>query len=121
MGHVDVVIEVGNAAKTEFMEVVANVDTGATLSMLPRDLLEGLGIKVAYQDRFQIVTGQVETRDIGEVPVRIMDQVVTTQCIFGEKDDPALIGVVTLEQFLLGVDPVNKKLVKIPGLLYGTR
>jgi len=37
--------------------------------------------------------------------------------VFGEDGGPLLLGAVTLEEFGLGVDPVARKLVPVPGLL----
>ena len=38
-----------------------------------------------------------------------------TYVVFGNQDSPAIIGAVTLEGFLLGVDPVEKRLVPVEG------
>ena len=40
-----------------------------------------------------------------------------TIVVFGEDGGPLLLGAVTLEEFGLGVDPVGRKLVPVPGLL----
>ena len=39
-----------------------------------------------------------------------------TICIFGEEDTPVLLGAYALEGFLLGVDPVGKRLIPVEGL-----
>ncbi|HUF52147.1 MAG TPA: aspartyl protease family protein, partial [Dehalococcoidia bacterium] len=117
MGHVDVTIEVGSPDRSRFVEVPANVDTGATFTVLPRSVLEDLGISRSHSAQFQLADGSPVTRDVGEVPVRIDGKVLTTTCVFGDEGQPALVGVVTLEQFLLGVDTVNGRLIPIPGLL----
>lgn len=117
MGHVDVIIEVGTPDKSRFVEILANVDTGATFTMLPRRLLEDLGVHPSHSGQFQLADGTPVTKDVGEVPVRLNGRVHTTTCIFGDEGQPPLIGVVTLEQFLLGVDTINGRLIPIPGLL----
>ena len=38
-----------------------------------------------------------------------------TYVVLGENGSPAAIGAVTLEGFLLGVDPVEKRLVPVEG------
>jgi len=40
----------------------------------------------------------------------------TTPVIFNEPGEPVLLGTVTLEEFLLGVDPVSQRLVPVEGL-----
>lgn len=117
MGHVDVAIEVGTPDRSRFVEIVANVDTGATFTMLPRTLLAELGVQPSRREQFTLADGTPVTKDVGEVPVRLEGKTQTTVCVFGDEGQPPLIGVVTLEQFLLGVDTVNGRLISIPGLL----
>ena len=37
--------------------------------------------------------------------------------VFGEAGSEPMLGVVTLEEFLLAVDPVQRRLISVPGLL----
>ena len=53
---------------------------------------------------------------MAEVPVRIGSEVRTTVCAFAANGERAVIGAVTLEQFLLAPDPVHKRLVPVVGL-----
>ena len=45
--------------------------------------------------------------------VRLEDQIFATQVIFAEENQPSLLGVVTLEDALLAVDPVGQRLVPV--------
>ncbi|TMB98682.1 MAG: 50S ribosomal protein L1 [Chloroflexi bacterium] len=117
LGHVEVTIGVGSPDRSRFIDVQATADTGATFSMLPRRVLRDLGVTSGSTERFQLADGTPVTRDVAEVPVRIEGRVRITPCILGEDGEPALVGVVTLEQFLLGVDTINGRLIPIPGLL----
>jgi clan AA aspartic protease len=121
MGHVDVTIALGTPDRSRFIELVANVDTGATFTMIPRSVLDDLGIAVSSTERFQLADGEPVLKEMGEVPIRIDEKVMTTPCLFGDEGQPALIGVVTLEQFMLGVDTVHHRLISIPGRLYAQR
>jgi large subunit ribosomal protein L1 len=121
MGHVDIIVGLGTPDQTRWLEIEANVDTGATFTMIPRSVLEDLGVDPVDTAVFQLADGSSTTREIGEVPLRLEGKVRTTLCLFGEEGQPALIGVVTLEQFLLGVDTVHGELIPIPGLLYAQR
>ena len=40
----------------------------------------------------------------------------TTPVIFDEPGEPILLGAVTLEAFLLGVDPIARRLIPVEGL-----
>ena len=42
----------------------------------------------------------------------------TTRVIFAEEGEPSLLGVVTLEQALLAVDPVNNELIPVVAKRY---
>jgi large subunit ribosomal protein L1 len=121
MGHVDINVGLGTPDRSRFVEIQASVDTGATFTMIPRRILDDLGIRPVDTALFQLADGSSATKEVGEVPLRFDDKVRTTMCLFGDDGQPALIGVVTLEQFLLGVDTVNGRLIPIPGLLMAQR
>ncbi|MCX7137159.1 MAG: aspartyl protease family protein [Proteobacteria bacterium] len=101
------------------ISVDALIDTGATFNYLPRPLLERLGVQATSQKRFAVADGRIVNYDIGSVMTRINDEEQPTPCIFGEPDTEPLVGVVTLETFLLGVDPVNQTLIPVTGRLKG--
>jgi hypothetical protein len=49
--------------------------------------------------------------------VRIDGRNRLTVAVFGEPQSEPLLGVVTLEEFGLAADPVNRRLVPVPALL----
>ena len=100
------------------VQVDALVDTGATYSVIPANLLRELGVPVARQARFELADGRIVDMDIGEARATIDDQSVVTQVIFGEDGATPLLGSYTLEGLLLTVDPYNERLVPTHGLLY---
>ena len=56
----------------------------------------------------------LETRKLrGWTVVRLEDQIFATQVTFAEENEPSLLGVVTLEDALLAVDPVRQRLVPV--------
>jgi large subunit ribosomal protein L1 len=116
VGTFSVGMEIGSPDGRTFRPLEAKVDTGATFSSLPRKLLEELGYHSIARRPFQLADGRLVERDLGEVAVRIDGEVRTTTCIFADEGSPILLGAVTLEQFLLAPDPVQKKLVSVPGL-----
>jgi predicted aspartyl protease len=96
-------------------EVEALVDTGSTFSVLPATTLERLGIAPHRSVRLRLANGVVEERRIGNVTAEINGDSQSIICVFGEADSPAIIGAVTLESFLLGVDPVEQRLLPVEG------
>ena len=109
-------VEIGDLAGARFEAVQAVVDTGSTLTAVPRELLERLGIKPVRRERFRIANGAVVQNDVGDAIVRLAGKQGTTPVIFNEPGEPVLLGAVTLDAFLLAVDPVHETLVSVEGL-----
>jgi clan AA aspartic protease len=97
--------------------VEALVDTGATYTYLPRPMLERLGVQPTRTSRFALADGRIAEYELGWVRIRVDGQEDATLCIFGDADAEPLIGAFTLEEFLLGVDPVNQTLIPVVGRL----
>mgnify|MGYP000002778542 CR=1 FL=1 len=93
------------------------MDTGATLTKIPRTILEELGVKPVAKRKFELGDGREIERDIGFAIIKIKfnDKEYMTACsvAFGEDEEEPLLGAVTLEGMGLGVDPVRKKLIEI--------
>lgn len=117
VGTFSVTIAIGDPDRRSFREIEAEVDTGATFSQVPGRILRELGHAPIGRSRFQTADGRRVEREVGEVPLRFNGEVRITTCVFGDDDGPILLGAVTLEQFLLAVDPVNRTLVPVEGLL----
>jgi len=110
-------IEIGSPQGTVFEPLDALVETGATYTWIPRPVLEKLGIASAFKREFLLADGRRIQRDVAQVVARINGQSLHTLCIFGDEGSDPLLGMVTLEEFGLGVDPVNRKLIPVPGFL----
>lgn len=110
-------LEIGSRQGQTFEALNALVDTGATYTWVPRPVLERLGISPAFKREFQLADGRIIQRDVAQVIARIDGQSLYTLCIFGDEGSQPLLGVVTLEEFGLGVDPINRRLIPVPGLL----
>ncbi|MBI2917446.1 MAG: retroviral-like aspartic protease family protein [Chloroflexi bacterium] len=93
-----------------WQEVEFIVDTGAMWSVIPAPVLDGLGIRPKGQRKLRLANGQAETFDLGDAYIEVQGIEVGTTVIFGKKGAPALLGVTTLEQMGLEVDPVSGKL-----------
>jgi clan AA aspartic protease len=93
------------------------VDTGATYTLLPVEVVTELQLSTPYQRPVELASGQRDVYRIGEVRVRLGDDERTTVFFAGPSGCRTLLGAVTLEQFGLAVDPVHKRLSPIPALL----
>lgn len=117
MGSFRVSIEIGDVQSQRFEAVDALVDTGTTYTLVSRSLLERLGVAPEERWPFTLADGRTREYDVGQVQVRLDGRMRYTVVIFGDDGIQCLLGVVTLEEFRLGVDPVNRRLIPVPGLL----
>ena len=101
--------------------VQALVDTGASVTVLPAPLLERLGVRRIRPLSFEIASGETITRDMGLALVRLDGWVQPTPVLFGNADQRPLLGAMTLQEFFLGVDTVEHRLVPTTGLALGLR
>ena|SRR5688572_12974872 len=113
MGTFRVEIGVG-ADRARYESVDVLVDTGATYTVLPRALLEELGVVRHTRAPFVIADGSRVELEIGRAWIRIDGREEVSLVVFG---DTALLGAVTLEGFLLAPDPIGQRLVPVEGLL----
>ena len=117
MGTFTTSIEIGDPEGQRWQAVDVLVDSGATFTMLPRALLEDLGVRPQDKAPFELADGRSVEFDVGETFVRIGRRVRTMLLIFADNGVQPLLGAYTLEAFLLAIDPVNRRLVPVSGLL----
>ena len=98
--------------------IVALADTGATLAVLPGEMLERLGIQRLRRVSLALADGRRAQRDVGDARVAVNGDSVPCRVVFGESGDAVLLGLTVLEQLGLAVDPVQRRLVPADFLLY---
>ncbi len=123
MGMLSVRVRVSNPSdggKAIEQEMV--VDTGAYMSILPRPVLERLGIRPVTRRSFGLADGKTRIeRDIGGATFVYGQYAGVSPVIFGEESDKALLGVLTIEALGLTVDPVKGELKPVEMLLLSHR
>ena len=87
------------------------VDTGAMFTCLPSPQLETLGLTPQWRVPIIMADGRQEEWTATEILLTIDGRTLHTTCLFGPHGSPALLGAVSLEQFALSVDPLNRTLV----------
>ncbi len=117
MGTFRVTAEIGNPQGERYEALEALVDTGATYTWVPRSILERLGVTPAFRHPFVLTDGHQIECDMAETRVRLDGQSRTTLVVFGDEGTLPLLGAYTLEGFGLAADPVNRRLIPVPGLL----
>lgn len=115
VGHFRVTVDVGDRAGERFVPVEALVDTGSTYAWIPRDVLEGLGVAPDEDQRFELADGREVRYPVAWTQIRIGGRARPTVVVFGEPATEPILGVVALEVFGLAADPVNERLVSVPG------
>ena len=116
MSTFTVSIDIGSGGGERWERVEALVDTGSTYTWVPRDLLARLGVNPRFQREFVTADERIIQRDMGLALARIDGNELPTLVGFGEEGGMPLLGAVTLEEFSLGADPVNQRLVPVRGL-----
>lgn len=113
MGTFRVTIQIENPLRRGTLHSLdgALVDTGAELTMVPRAVLEALGIRREKTLRLRSADGSVATRDIGYAIVQAAGVATIDEVVFGEEGDLILLGARSLEGMNLRVDAREKRLV----------
>ena len=114
-------IEVGDESRQRFERVEAWVDTGASYTMVPRTIMERLGYTATYRRPFRLSDGSIVELDLCRVNLRLGQDIQFSLCVFGDEQSEPLLGATALEEFGLGVDPVNHALMPIVLNLLGFR
>jgi len=99
------------AAPMRTEEISLLVDTGATLSWVPRNVLEKLGIATVSRLPFTLADGRRLERDVSSVLLTIDGRKAPVPVAFGEPGEEAVLGATGLEILGLLVDPVAQKLI----------
>ena len=95
------------------------VDSGAVYSVVPRSTLRRLGIEPHSSRAFILADGTEIRRKMGNATFRVGKRTGTSTVIFGEPDDAALLGIVTLEELGFLLDPLKRVLRPLPMVLGG--
>jgi clan AA aspartic protease len=112
MGMFDVKVKLASlAAPSKIEEVSLLLDMGATLSWIPREILERLGVAAYSRLPFTLADGHRLERDVTAVLIIIDGREAPVQVAFGDPGEESVLGASALEGLGFMVDPVAKKLV----------
>lgn len=118
MGEVFVKGKLINPVSRLSKEIKFLVDTGATIPVVPEEVLNSLHIKPIDKDRFELASGKSKVFKLGEVIIKLNKKSGTFKVAFGAKKSQPLLGLVVLETLGFRVDPVSRKLVKRRLMMY---
>jgi aspartyl protease family protein len=117
MGVFHVTIEAADRNGTRFEPVDVLVDTGATYTTLPAEMLRRFGVQPIRRQRFLLADGSEMTKEVGEARVRVEGREQNTVVVFADNGATSLLGAVTLEELGLAVDPVGRQLIEVRGYM----
>ena len=86
------------------------VDSGAGYSLLPKEVWEHLRLKPTRSATVSLADGTHLTRNVSECRIKIQDRSGSTPVLLGEPGDEPLLGVITLENLGLILNPYQRTL-----------
>jgi clan AA aspartic protease len=99
-----------NRDSAEMEDLLFLVDSGAQYSLVPQDILERLGVKPDRKITLVLADRTRISRNVGEAHFAFRSRKATSPVIFGEKGDEPLLGVVTLENLGLVLNPLSRRI-----------
>ena len=106
--YIDAVVknEKGDSEKVRFL-----VDSGATYTVLKKEVWERLGLKEVSRVTLVLADGTTIERGVSEAIIELPPYGERhSPVILGESEDENLLGVVTLEIFGLVLDPLRREI-----------
>ena len=117
MGHTWIDIEISDLGRKRSKIVSSLVDTGASLTTLPKKLADELEIKPTSNERVSTGAGVIEISR-GEAWIKVNGKEGPFSIWISDIIDKVLLGVIVLESLGYTVDPTKGVLEEKPLLLY---
>ena len=121
MGTFNVAIELAAGPGGPFQTLDAVAGSGQLYSSVPSSILRSLGVERTGTRTFITPDGTRLERDVGWPVVRIGGREHPTLVVFGDEEQQALLGTLTLTMCGLEVDPEHEELVPLTAYLPGIR
>ena len=111
MGTVKVTIGVGDPQGRQFEDLEVVVDMGSTYTAVPREMLQRLGVPVERSLPSETADGSIVPVDVGEATIRLEGLEFHTPVIFAGEGETNRLGMVSLGEAALTVDPLAGRLI----------
>lgn len=100
---------------TKTLELEAVIDTGATMLVLPRNIIEGLALRKMREARVRYANNETRLKEIyGVVTVEIEGRAGEFNVLAEAEGSKPLVGQIVLEQLDLVVDPTTRTVIPNP-------
>jgi clan AA aspartic protease len=111
MGQFSVHVAVAHPADpTRVAQVELLVDTGATLTWVPREVLNQLGVPRLRRRPFVVAEGRTVERDTAGAVVRLNGNEASVTVVVAEPGDGHLLGATALESLGFSADTIGRRL-----------
>src|SRR5438552_11278442 len=90
------------------------VDSGASTSLVPANVLRRLGVKPFRKDRYELADGTKMPFDIGVAMFTVKEVTVASEVLFGPDDAEPLLGAMTMQAANLIWDAEREQLMPSP-------
>jgi clan AA aspartic protease len=116
MGKVIEKIKITNLLdSTKSVEVEAVIDTGATMFVLPQNLVDELGLKKIRDAKVKYANNKVESKWVyGAVSIELKGRTGIFEVLAEETGSQPLVGQIILEALDLIVEPTTRTLIPNP-------
>jgi len=106
MGETRVMVRMHGPKGYQDVEIVA--DTGATLTMIPEQVADSLGIVTQGRLTIRLADGRTKAVPMGNAEIEIGGDRAPVRVLIGS-EDVALLGLTALETLGLKVNPVDRR------------
>lgn len=86
------------------------VDSGAFYTVLPKKMVDKLGLKPNFKQDFSLADGTTISRPVGSAYITFEGRKTASPVVLGKANDSALLGVLTLEALGFVLDPFKRQL-----------
>ena len=115
MGFIYAPVTIRNPAdSSKAIEITFLVDTGAIDSLVPRDVLDTIGVAPKGQREYTSADGSKVDLDAAPAAMEIMGTLIGTTVVFGDTNSEPALGRIALNAAGIEVDTHNQTLTKLP-------
>ena len=100
-----------NRDRTQSLALNGVVDTGASYTLVPAEILDEMGIERVQTRVFSLADGSKLELPLGWVEMELEGETDHVHIVFGVDSEKILIGAMTLEIFALAADAKYRRLI----------
>ena len=89
------------------------VDTGEMASVVPKSVLEGIGLTPRRRQAFRLADGSEVESGVAVAELEFMGEITEVSVVFGADDAEPLLGCIALESANFMVDPESQTLRRL--------